>query len=148
MKHSELINKIHHGEEGFLYLPFDDFVTLAKVLLNRGYAIMITGGEVEDEYRIDWAYAGNHDDLDYANREMVVFGSNDFLEMLEFGDYEADEAEKDDRHGHWEIVYNDNEPFKAICSNCGYTIPISPYLMMKTLRECPNCKIKMEEVEE
>lgn len=56
------------------------------------------------------------------------------------------EAEEDDGHGHWEIVYNNNVPFKAICSNCGHTIPISPYLMMKTLRECPICKIKMDEV--
>ena len=57
------------------------------------------------------------------------------------------EAEEDDRKGHWEIVYNDNEPFKAICSNCGYTIPIRTRYELITKRECPFCKIKMEEDE-
>lgn len=55
------------------------------------------------------------------------------------------EAEEDDRRGHWIVDYNDNKPFKATCSNCGYGLPITTLLFMK--KECPNCKIKMEEVE-
>ena len=56
------------------------------------------------------------------------------------------EAGEDDGHGYWEVVYNNDVPFKAICSNCGYTIPISTRYELKTRRECPFCKIKMDEV--
>lgn len=144
MKQSDLINKIHHGEDGSLNLPFDDCVTLAKVLVNRGYAIMITGGEVQDENRIDWAYAGDHDNLDYAKRDMVCFGSNDYLEQLEFGDYEKDEEEKDEednddpKHGYWEYVYRDNIPYAFKCSECGETTIVDG-------KYCPVCGAKMDD---
>lgn len=150
MKQSELINKIHHGEDGFLILPFEDCMTIAKVLLNRGYAIMITGGEMQDESRIDWVYAGNHDNLDYAKRDMVVFGSNDYLEMLEFGDYEKDEEEEDEednddpKYGYWEYIYdtltNDKVPYAFKCSECGELSTVG-------WKYCPNCGSKKIEDE-
>lgn len=41
------------------------------------------------------------------------------------------------RHGHWDILYNDNIPYTLKCSECGeYTIVNGKY--------CPNCGCKMD----
>lgn len=149
MKRSDLFKNIYYGEEGYFSLPFEDCASIAKILINKGYAVLFTGGELSGDYRMSWIHAGDIDNVDYAKRSNVCFGLAETVEMLEFGEHEKDEEDNDDsKKGHWIIVYNDNKPFSARCSNCGYAMPISTYLMMKTLRECPNCKIKMEEVEE
>lgn len=92
MKQSELFNKVYHGEEGHLNMSFDDCKTITKLLVDRGYAVMFTGGDL-DEYRIDWVYAGDVDNVDYAKRSNVCFGTSDAVQMLEYGDYEEDETE-------------------------------------------------------
>lgn len=87
----ELVNKIHHGEEGSLQLNWDDCCALQKILLKRGYAVLITGGDIGDDYRIDWVYAGSTDNLKYADRTNVCFSSSEYLEMLIYNDYKEDE---------------------------------------------------------
>lgn len=93
MKYDELINKIHYGEEGDLSLSFEDAQILAKILLARGYAVLFTAGDIGDDVRISWVYAGTVDSLNVAYRGAVVFGAVDFLGMLKNGDYEGDEDE-------------------------------------------------------
>lgn len=91
MKYEELMNKIYRGEEGSLDLSFEDAQTLAKILLARGYAVLLTAGDIGDDVRISWAYAGTTDSLNIAHRNEVVFGNADYLAMLEMGDYEEED---------------------------------------------------------
>ena len=91
MKHEELMNKIYHGEEGSLDLDFKNAQTLAEVLLARGYAVLLTAGDIGDDVKVSWTYAGTPDSLNVAHRNEIVFSSADYLGMLEMGDYEKNE---------------------------------------------------------
>lgn len=91
MKYEELMNKIYHGEEGSLDLSFEDAQTLAKILLARGYAVLLTAGDIGDDVKVSWTYAGTTDSLNIAHRNEVVFGNADYLAMLEMGDYEEED---------------------------------------------------------
>ena len=91
MKYNELMNKIYRGEEGSLDLSFENAQTFAKILLARGYAVLLTAGDIGDDVKVSWTYAGTTDSLNVAHRNEVVFGSADYLAMLEMGDYEKDE---------------------------------------------------------
>lgn len=93
MTQSELFKKVYHGEEGHLNMSFDDCKTIAKLLVDRGYAVMFTGGDLDNEYRIDWVYAGSVFNDNYAHRSEVAFGPSDAAQMLEYGEYEKDETE-------------------------------------------------------
>lgn len=91
MKYEELMNKIYHGEEGSLDLSLKNAQTLAEVLLARGYAVLLTAGDIGDDVKVSWTYAGTLDSLNVAHRNEVVFSNADYLGMLEMGDYEEDE---------------------------------------------------------
>lgn len=91
MKYSELMNKIYHGEEGSLALSFEDAQTFAKILIARGYAVLLTGGDIGDDVRIEWKYAGDIENLEYANRANVAFGAPGYVEDLANGNYDPDE---------------------------------------------------------
>ena len=78
-----ILEHLPHGEEGSLELKWDDVVTLQKILLDNGYAVCVTGGSMDDEYRINWIFAGNiDDDLDWADYDEIVFSGIDY-----FNDY-------------------------------------------------------------
>jgi hypothetical protein len=49
-------------------------------LLGKGYAVCLSGGDIGDDIRVSWIYAGDCDNLDYANYDNVVFTSLDYLE--------------------------------------------------------------------
>lgn len=91
MKYNELMNKIYRGEEGSLDLSFEDAQTLAKILLARGYAVLLTAGDIGDDVKVSWAYAGTTDSLNIAHRNEVIFSNADYLTMLEMGDYEEED---------------------------------------------------------
>lgn len=93
MKRSDLFKDIYNGEEGHLSLPFEDCIAIAKILINKGYAVLFTGGDMGDEYRISWVYAGDFNDVDHAKRSNVCFGLAETVEMLECGDFEEDAEE-------------------------------------------------------
>ena len=81
--YDDLLRKIHYGEEGSLNLSFDDCITLQKILLKEGYAVMITDGAIANKYNISWVYAGDSHNLKYANRNNVVFSVIDYLDALQ-----------------------------------------------------------------
>ena len=89
-----LFEKLHDGADGRIQLPYEDACTFQKILISRGYAVLMADGDVGDEYEVRWVYAGNIDNLRYANPKRVVFASEEYLDMLEWGDYE-DEEEKE-----------------------------------------------------
>ena len=93
MKYEELMNKIYHGEEGSLDLSLKNVQTFAEILLARGYAVLLTAGDIGDDVKVSWTYAGTTDSLNVAHRNEVVFGNADYLGMLEDGDYEENEDE-------------------------------------------------------
>lgn len=91
MTYSELENKIVYGGEAYLNLPFEDALTLAKILLKNGYAVLLTGGDIGDDVRIEWKYAGDVGNLDYADRANVAFGAPCYIEDVANGNYDPDE---------------------------------------------------------
>lgn len=89
--YDEVIKGIVHGEDGSIQLKMEDAVTFTNILLKYGYVVLFAGGDFEDMVRIEWKYAGDTGNLRYADRENVVFGSPDFVDMLAFEDYIKDE---------------------------------------------------------
>lgn len=86
-----LFEKLHDGADGRIQLPYEDACTFQKILISRGYTVLMGHGDIGDIYEIQWVYAGDIDNLRYANPNRVVFASKDYLEMLEWGDYEDEE---------------------------------------------------------
>ena len=74
-----VLEKVPHGEEGHLQLEYDDAVALQKILVNRGYAVMITGGDCGNDYRIAWIYAGAEGDLHWADADQICFTHIDYI---------------------------------------------------------------------
>lgn len=96
MTYNELVRKIVDGGEGFLNLEFEDAAVLANILLKKGYAILLTSGDIGDEVRIEWKYAGEVGNLKYAHRGNVAFGEPSYIEDIANGNYEPYESEGDE----------------------------------------------------
>jgi len=47
-----ILEKVPHGEESSLGLCEEDAISLCKILLKNGYAVCLTGGDLEDEVRV------------------------------------------------------------------------------------------------
>lgn len=91
MNKDEVIKKLYDGSDGHLQLSFDECCTLQKILINRGYAVMLTHGDIGDDYKIFWVYAGNLDNLEVADSSQVVFASVDWLNELIYNCQETEE---------------------------------------------------------
>lgn len=78
----EIMDKIHRGEEGSIQFLPDDAWTLAQILMRHGYAVLLTGGDIDPDIRLDWVYAGATNNLDYASRANVCFSSAEYLDSL------------------------------------------------------------------
>lgn len=70
-----------HGEDGQINgLNWEDATTIQKILLKYGYAVCMTDGDFDDEYKISWVFAGTVENLDYADYKQVVFTNIDYME--------------------------------------------------------------------
>lgn len=87
----ELTDKLYDGAEGRLQLPYEEACTLQKILISQGYAVLMADGEIGDKYEVRWVYAGDTNNLSYANPNQVVFALTDYLDMLVWGDYKENE---------------------------------------------------------
>ena len=74
-----VLENVPHGEEGRINLNPKDAFTVSKILLNRGYAVCLTHGDIGDDLCVHWLFAGSVDDLDYSDYENVVFTSIDYI---------------------------------------------------------------------
>ena len=74
-----VLENVPHGEEGHLQLDAENALFVQKLLVDRGYAVLMTSGEQKDDYRISWIYAGSTDNLKYADINNVCFTSMDYL---------------------------------------------------------------------
>jgi len=93
-----VLDHIPHGEEGSLECTEDEAITLSKLLIKKGYAVCLTGGDFGDEVRVNWLYAGSDEDLSYADYNNVVFSSTDYLyDWPQAIEYEFDEDEKNNK---------------------------------------------------
>lgn len=92
-----LFEKLHDGADGRIQLPYEDACTFQKILISQGYAVLMADGDIGDEYEVRWVYAGDTDNLNYANPNRVVFASEEYLDMLEWGDYEDGAEEERER---------------------------------------------------
>lgn len=90
----ELYEKLFNGADGHLQLPYEDACTLQKLLLSHGYSILMSGGDIGNEYKIQWLYSGDSDNLDYADSDYVVFAHKDYLDMLYWKDYEVESEDE------------------------------------------------------
>lgn len=76
-----VLEHVPHGEDGTLSLCTDEEMsTLVKLLINKGYAVCITGGDIGDTYTVHWVYAGESGSLDFADYDRVVFTLTDYIE--------------------------------------------------------------------
>ena len=91
-----VLNNMPHGEEGSLELKWDAAITVQKILIENGYAVCMTAGGFEDTYRIAWVYAGDVDNLKYADYDNVVFSSLDYLEDYPEAVYHTEDDEESD----------------------------------------------------
>ena len=87
---TELYERLTNGAEGCLNLSYEDACTIQKILISRGYAVMMTHGDIGDDYKIQWIYAGDMDNLTYADSNNIVFSNIDYLEMLYWKDYDEE----------------------------------------------------------
>lgn len=83
----ELMEHLYDGAEGRLQLPYDEACLVQKILISHGYVVLMSDGDMGGNYKIEWIYAGDSGNLEYANSNSVVFANKDWLEMLDFGDY-------------------------------------------------------------
>lgn len=90
----ELMDKITGMNCPQLDLPFEDAVVVQKILVKRGYAVMMTAADFDDEYRISWIYAGEVGNLNYANNENVIFCEPDYINMLAYHEYKDEDSEE------------------------------------------------------
>jgi len=90
---TELYERAIYGDNNSIQLSYEDACTFQKILLANGYAVLMTDGDIGDKYRIDWVYAGDIGNLEYADREQIAFGHRDFVEMLYWNDYKVEEEE-------------------------------------------------------
>ena len=58
----------------------EDAFNLSKILLKNGYAVCLTGGDLGDDIRVAWLYAGTEGNFDWSNYDQVVFTSIDYLD--------------------------------------------------------------------
>ena len=75
-----ILEHIPHGHEGQIDLPWEDAITWAKILNKKGYAVLFTGGDMDDDVKVIWIYAGTTDNLDYADYDQVAFTNMDYIE--------------------------------------------------------------------
>ena len=78
--YKSVLEHIPHGEESTLNCTEEEAITLSKLLLKKGYAICLTGGDFNDDVCVRWIYAGDTEDLNYANYDNIVFTSIDYLD--------------------------------------------------------------------
>ena len=98
--HKMCLEKLPHGEDGQIDLNWDDAVTWTKILNRHGYAVLFTGGDFENDVRVSWLYAGDSENLDRADYDLVVFSAPDYLEGYPDAVYEEygnpDDEENED----------------------------------------------------
>lgn len=76
-----ILEHIPHGHEGQIDLSWEDAITWAKILNKKGYAVLFTGGDMDDEpVKVSWIYAGDTDNLDWADYDKVVFTNIDYID--------------------------------------------------------------------
>lgn len=75
-----IFEHVPHGEDGSLQCTEDEAVILCRLLLKKGFAVCITGGDIGDECNVNWIYAGSTDNLQWANYDNIVFTSYDYIE--------------------------------------------------------------------
>lgn len=75
-----ILDNIPHGETSFLNLDKENAMKLCDILLQKGYAVCLTGGDIGDDIRVAWLYAGNSGSLDYPDYNNVVFTSINYIE--------------------------------------------------------------------
>ena len=96
MTRDEIIDKLYDGKEGSLDFPFEDAIVLSKMLIERGYAVCLTSGDLGDEIKVSWVFAGDVGNQHYSDINNVLFAPVDYLEMFVYGDYEEEENEVED----------------------------------------------------
>ena len=91
--YEEVLSKLYNGCEGSLQLSYEDACTVQEILLKRGFACLMTSGDFDDEVQLSWIYAGDVDNLTYADINNILISDRSYLEMLLDGDYEDNDVD-------------------------------------------------------
>jgi hypothetical protein len=90
-----ILENVPHGEEGYIQFEPEEAFKLSEMLLKRGYAVCLTGGDIGDDVRVSWIYAGDTDSLMWADYDNIVFTSVDYLEDYPEAYNTCDEGEEE-----------------------------------------------------
>lgn len=74
-----ILNHIPHGEDGCLELKKEDAIDMCRILLTNGFAVCLTGGDIEDEIAVRWIYSGGSNNLNWADYGNIAFFNVDYL---------------------------------------------------------------------
>lgn len=91
-----IFENIPHGEEGSLQCTREEAIVLSELLLKKGYAVCLTGGDIGDEIAVHWLYAGTTENLDWADYGEVVFTKVAYVEDYPQA-YNEDILEEDEK---------------------------------------------------
>ena len=75
-----ILKNVPHGQEGQIDLSWEDAITWAKILNKKGYAVLFTSGDMDDDVKVSWLYAGTVESLDYVDYDNVVFTNIDYID--------------------------------------------------------------------
>lgn len=75
-----VLENLPHGEESSLNLSPNDAIAFITMMLKNGYALCVTGGDIGDDWKVSWLYAGTSDNLNYPDYNNVIFSSIDYFE--------------------------------------------------------------------
>lgn len=74
-----ILKNVPHGHEGQIDLSWEDAINWAKILNKKGYAVLFTSGDMDDDVKVSWLYAGTVESLDYADYDNVVFSHMEYI---------------------------------------------------------------------
>lgn len=89
-----ILDNIPHGEDGSFQCEKEDAIKLCEILLKRGYAVCLTSGDFDENIYVHWLYAGETENLNFADYSNVVFTSPDYIEEYPQAFYEDIELEE------------------------------------------------------
>lgn len=87
----DIEDRIRNSIDGTVQLSYEEACTVQKILIDRGYVVCMAAGDIGDDYKLSWIYAGSPDNTNFADMSLVVFTTEDVLwdikEELEHTEY-------------------------------------------------------------
>ena len=75
-----ILENIPYGADATLdLLDYEDASRMQKILVDNGYACLLTGGSIGETYKLQWIYSGGDEDISFSDSDKVAFFSIGYL---------------------------------------------------------------------